>query len=125
MHSGARWRAGRGAVCWSPPFEGPFVPSSHHHDNDGITEKYYMAYRSFREEILRHQIQVRLSPGDMAIWNQRRVLHGRNAFEGGERHMQGAYVNIDDFASRVRKCEDWDEYTQGDNKLFGNRGQCG
>ena len=111
------------AVFWSPPFEGPFVPSSH--DYEETTEEYYKAYRSFREEILRHQIQVRLSPGDMAIWNQRRVLHGRNAFEGGERHMQGAYVNIDDFASRVRKCADWNEYTQDDDSLFANRGACG
>ena len=30
-------------------------------------------------------------------------------FARGERHMQGAYVNIDDFASRVRKSLNWNE----------------
>jgi alpha-ketoglutarate-dependent taurine dioxygenase len=118
------------AVFWSPPFEGPFMSSlSSSFDNEEdsaiVVENYYHAYRSFREEILRHQVQVRLSPGDMAIWNQRRVLHGRNSFEGGERHMQGAYVNIDDFASRVRKCANWNGFECGNDVLFGNRGNCG
>jgi hypothetical protein len=42
--------------------------------------------------------------GEIATFNQRRVLHGRTAFHstaGGMRHLQGAYVNIDEFKSAL------------------------
>ena len=38
-------------------------------------------------------------------FNNRRALHGRESFEsgdGGFRHLKGAYVNIDEFRSRLR-----------------------
>ncbi|XP_069126258.1 gamma-butyrobetaine dioxygenase-like isoform X2 [Argopecten irradians] len=45
---------------------------------------------------------VRLRKGDMICFNNRRLAHSRNAFVGkGERHLQGCYVNSDDFKSKL------------------------
>lgn len=40
-------------------------------------------------------------PGDMVIFDNWRLLHGRLAFQG-QRHMVGAYLNREDFESRMR-----------------------
>ncbi|HEV7417123.1 MAG TPA: TauD/TfdA family dioxygenase [Tianweitania sediminis] len=40
-------------------------------------------------------------PGDMVIFDNWRLLHGRLAFKG-QRHMVGAYLNREDFESRMR-----------------------
>ena len=49
---------------------------------------------------------MKLREGDLVAFNQRRMLHGRNAFSGGgglkKRHLQGCYVRMDDFLSRHR-----------------------
>lgn len=93
------------AVFWSPPFEGPLRTSS-------VLEAkaYYTAYRAWAEFMrseeaeARWLIQFRLKAGDLVSFNQRRMLHGRNAFSGGtgKRHLQGCYINIDEFLSRHR-----------------------
>ncbi len=38
-----------------------------------------------------------LSPGDVMMMNNRRLLHGRNSFQitTGERHLQGCYIELD------------------------------
>ena len=46
----------------------------------------------------RHQ----LKPGEMLIFDNWRLLHGRGAFEG-KRKMAGAYINREDFVSALRK----------------------
>jgi trimethyllysine dioxygenase len=40
-------------------------------------------------------------PGDMVIFDNWRLLHGRHAFTG-QRHMVGSYLNREDFESRLR-----------------------
>lgn len=40
-------------------------------------------------------------PGDMVIFDNWRLLHGRMAFEG-QRHMVGSYLNREDYESRIR-----------------------
>ncbi len=40
-------------------------------------------------------------PGDMVIFDNWRLLHGRLSFQG-QRHMVGAYLNREDFESRMR-----------------------
>ncbi|HEV7252807.1 MAG TPA: trimethyllysine dioxygenase [Mesorhizobium sp.] len=40
-------------------------------------------------------------PGDMVIFDNWRLLHGRLAFKG-QRHMVGSYLNREDFESRMR-----------------------
>lgn len=66
----------------------------------------YAAYRHFmamtREE--RFRIRFRLNAGDMAAFDNRRVLHARTAFDpaSGDRHLQGCYVDTDELLSRIR-----------------------
>jgi hypothetical protein len=45
-----------------------------------------------------------MQEGECVIFNNRRVLHGRKAFdaEGGERWLKGAYVDTDVLMSRWR-----------------------
>ena len=42
------------------------------------------------------QIKFRLEPGDIFSFNNRRVLHGRTAFDpnSGHRHLQGYYMDL-------------------------------
>ena len=44
-----------------------------------------------------HQLRFRLEPGDALVMDNRRVLHGRTAFDpsAGVRHLQGAYIDHD------------------------------
>jgi len=44
-------------------------------------------------------------PGDMVIFDNWRLLHGRLAFEG-QRHLAGAYLNREDYESRMRVLSD-------------------
>lgn len=66
----------------------------------------YAAYRHFvamtRED--RFRIRFRLNPGEMAAFDNRRVLHARSAFDpaSGDRHLQGCYVDTDELQSRRR-----------------------
>eukprot|EP00747_Dinoflagellata_sp_TGD_P079137 gnl/TRDRNA2_/TRDRNA2_160390_c0_seq1.p1 gnl/TRDRNA2_/TRDRNA2_160390_c0~~gnl/TRDRNA2_/TRDRNA2_160390_c0_seq1.p1 ORF type:complete len:496 (+),score=84.64 gnl/TRDRNA2_/TRDRNA2_160390_c0_seq1:50-1537(+) len=95
------------AVFWSPPFEGPLRTTS----TEDVAA-YYSAYRAFAEFMKSKEVEAqwllefKLKPGDLVSFNQRRMLHGRNAFtlqEGqGRRHFQGCYVNIDDFLNKHR-----------------------
>lgn len=43
-------------------------------------------------------------PGDCVLFDNRRILHGREAFDGdgGRRHLRGCYVDRDDLYSRLR-----------------------
>lgn len=96
------------AVFWSPPFEGPLL--TRHPDE---VQEYYHAYRLFaglvEDQKSDLRLAVTLQKGDLISWNQRRILHGRSAFQstvggstGPPRHLQGCYVNIDDFLSKYR-----------------------
>jgi gamma-butyrobetaine dioxygenase len=70
---------------------------------------YYHAYRHFirlgRES--RFRVQRRLEPGDVWVFDNRRVLHARTAFDPstGRRHLQGCYVDRDELLSRIRILE--------------------
>ncbi|NQW08774.1 MAG: TauD/TfdA family dioxygenase [Alphaproteobacteria bacterium] len=52
----------------------------------------------------RNVLAFKLRPGDMMVFNNRRVLHGRGAFDPstGPRHLQGCYVDLDEWHSRIR-----------------------
>ena len=71
-----------------------------------LVEPIYAAYRTFTH-IVRDpdfQLNLRLDPGDMMAFNNLRVLHGRGSFnpQSGRRHLQGCYVDIEDFQSRLK-----------------------
>jgi gamma-butyrobetaine dioxygenase len=51
----------------------------------------------------RFQLTYPFRPGDLVGFDNRRVLHGRDAFEsGGARHLRGCYADHDDVFSRLR-----------------------
>ncbi len=71
-----------------------------------IMPLFYRAYRTFmaktRDE--KYRLRLKLNPGEMVVFDNRRVLHGRDAFDpaSGFRHLQGCYVDRGAFASRLR-----------------------
>jgi alpha-ketoglutarate-dependent taurine dioxygenase len=109
------------AVHWSPPFEGPLcLPPED-------VEEYYHAYADF-EQLVTVDLDVtcgkdlasyadeftwkrKLNPGEVLVFNNRRMLHGRNGFTvansamtpaDGRRHLVGCYTNIDDTLNTYR-----------------------
>ncbi len=49
------------------------------------------------------ELKFRLKAGDIMCFDNRRVLHGRDAFTGsGKRHLQGIYIDRDEIMSRGR-----------------------
>lgn len=70
------------------------------------TAEVWRAYRQFLERTRdpAFQVETRMAPGDIACFDNRRVLHGRRAFEPstGLRHLQGAYLERDDVLSALR-----------------------
>ena len=52
----------------------------------------------------RYAIRYSLSPGEMVAFDNRRVLHGRTAFDAtsGDRHLRGYYIEQNEIDSRIR-----------------------
>lgn len=71
-----------------------------------LIEPYYRAYRKLltRTRSDDYVITTRLGTGEMVIFDNRRVLHGRAAFDPGTgfRHLRGCYVDRGEFDSRIR-----------------------
>ncbi|GAB2802302.1 gamma-butyrobetaine dioxygenase [Halomonas shantousis] len=69
-------------------------------------DAWYTAYRRFWQLLHapRHLIEFALAPGQMIAFDNRRVLHGRRAFDPntGKRHLQGTYLDLDLLESRLR-----------------------
>eukprot|EP00550_Attheya_septentrionalis_P006418 CAMPEP_0198282412 /NCGR_PEP_ID=MMETSP1449-20131203/2243_1 /TAXON_ID=420275 /ORGANISM="Attheya septentrionalis, Strain CCMP2084" /LENGTH=576 /DNA_ID=CAMNT_0043978667 /DNA_START=212 /DNA_END=1942 /DNA_ORIENTATION=+ len=115
-------------VNWSPPFEGPLCLQPHQ------VVPYYEAYAAFEQMIntmlepnqrdpsiskytdfaREYTWKRRLEPGELLVFNNRRMLHGRTAFSyntdpsgavakhSQDRHLFGCYTNIDDTLNRYR-----------------------
>ena len=51
-----------------------------------------------------YAVALRLAAGEMVVFDNRRVLHGRQAFDPstGRRHLRGAYVDRGEWDSRIR-----------------------
>lgn len=74
-----------------------------------LIRPFYRALTTFGR-ILRDpelELVVKMRRGDCQVFDNRRVLHGRAAFDpnSGPRHLQGCYVDGDDFLSRLRVLE--------------------
>lgn len=65
--------------------------------------EFYDALRKWNDELTsdRNQYWESLEPGRVVVFDNWRVLHGRASFTG-HRRLCGAYLNRDDFKSRVR-----------------------
>jgi gamma-butyrobetaine dioxygenase len=91
-------------INWSPPFQGPFagdVTSPEY--GEGLNE-YIRAAKRFEDLVSSpdYLYEYRMKEGDCVIFDNRRVLHARRAFDvtKGERWLKGAYMDRDAFASR-------------------------
>lgn len=65
---------------------------------------FYAAYRHFAEIIERDELQVKfkLEAGELMMFDNTRVLHARKAYsDGGIRHLQGAYSDLDGLYSKL------------------------
>lgn len=65
----------------------------------------YAAMRCFSQMAAseRFQIAYAFVPGDLVGFDNRRILHGREAFEsGGRRHLRGIYIDHDEVRSTAR-----------------------
>ena len=70
-----------------------------------IMNKVYKAHHRFGNLLHddKFQIKFRLEPGDIFSFNNRRLLHGRTAFDpnSGHRHLQGYYMDRDEIIGRL------------------------
>jgi gamma-butyrobetaine dioxygenase len=71
-----------------------------------VLARYYPAYRTMMAMTRSADYVIRTRPraGDMVIFDNRRILHGRTRFEpqSGARHLRGCYVDHHDLASKIR-----------------------
>ncbi|KAG9952387.1 Clavaminate synthase-like protein, partial [Aureobasidium melanogenum] len=92
------------AVNWAPPFQAPF----HHTEGDVKFAKsmraWHEAAQTFRDltELDYNIYRRQMAPGECVIFDNRRVLHARTAFAGGERWLRGAYLDDDPYLSKMR-----------------------
>ena len=70
-----------------------------------LMEKVYKSHHRFGNLLHdeKFQINFRLEEGDIFSFNNRRVLHGRTAFDpnSGHRHLQGYYMDRDEIIGRL------------------------
>lgn len=94
------------AVNWAPPFQAPFEIDVCGVDNGEAFGAYLKAARRFAETVEAEDalFELKLEEGQCVVFNNRRVLHARRAFDigEGERWLKGAYVDRDVFQSKLR-----------------------
>ena len=68
-----------------------------------IMPHYYRAFRRFAKMLHRpcFELGFRLQAGDLMIFDNRRILHGRKGFSAGKRHLQGCYADKDSLRSEL------------------------
>ena len=92
-------------VNWSPPFQGPFANDIGTRDGGRALRTYHAAAQKFSAIVNRpeHTYELRLEEGTCVIFDNRRTLHARRAFDSmkGERWLKGAYMDRDAFASKL------------------------
>jgi alpha-ketoglutarate-dependent taurine dioxygenase len=92
---------GVAAVHYNSRSIAPFRPAS------GDLAAFYAAYRLFASLLLeeRFQLRLRLSVGELVLFDNRRILHGRTAFAvgNGARHLRGCYLARDSVQSATAR----------------------
>jgi len=119
------------AVSWAPPFQAPFsmlstadvdnaVPWPFKAQALKVTEhalgdkvrRWHAAAQNFHGMIHESEgiYERMMKPGECVIFDNRRVLHARKAFEvgdaGKERWLRGAYIDRDPYMSKMRVLHD-------------------
>ncbi|RMZ66658.1 gamma-butyrobetaine dioxygenase [Pyrenophora seminiperda CCB06] len=96
-------------INWSPPFQAPFEARIGSENSTSLRS--FIAASHAYEKLLNSEENVyeyRLNEGECVIFDNRRVLHARRAFDAtkGERWLKGAYVDDDVFYSKLRILEE-------------------
>jgi gamma-butyrobetaine dioxygenase len=74
----------------------------------GEVGAYYRAYRAFGQTLRdpRYILSTFLAPGELVVFDNWRVLHGRTGFASGSpRHLQGCYLDHDGLRSNIAVLE--------------------
>jgi alpha-ketoglutarate-dependent taurine dioxygenase len=78
------------------------APLPHHGDD---AAEFYVAYRRFAKLLRepRFQMTFKLDDGDLVLFDNQRILHGRTAFSASQhgRHLRGCYLTRDSVYSRT------------------------
>ncbi|KAI8067974.1 hypothetical protein BC940DRAFT_238441 [Gongronella butleri] len=88
-------------VNYAPQFQGPMD-----HLSPTDMKRFYKAFQRLAQVIedpsLRYQIT--LQPGQLVLFANRRVLHGRTEFDAtsGDRHLKGTYLSLDSLKDKLR-----------------------
>ena len=87
-------------VRWSPWLRGPLRASFE--DAEAVYEGLRRVFRL--AESARFRIQTRLQPGELLCFDNRRILHGRTAYDpsSGDRKLVGCYVEREELDSALR-----------------------
>lgn len=116
------------SLNWSPPFQAPYEYSFGRQTE--LTERFESYLKAI--QILNRTLndpasifELRLEPGQCVIMNNRRIVHGRKAFdvEHGERWLRGAYLGVDAFDSAWRVMASkalWGRLDGGKKSIGGN-----
>lgn len=87
-------------INYAPPFQAPFEVETTG-KNKSNWRRFISAFKGFAEISEREDMRFEetLKEGECVVFNNRRVLHARRAFdtESGERWLKGTYVDWDDF----------------------------
>ena len=69
-----------------------------------VIADFYEAYRLLGRRLNdpAARIKFRLEPGQLMIFDNQRVLHGRSVYQVGHRHLQGCYADKDALHSAIR-----------------------
>ena len=95
-------------VNWSPPFQAPLLHSMVRTvTGNGIDIAEYLQAAKEFARLLEEEaatFETRAQPGECFIFDNRRIVHARRAFDNlsGERHLKGAYLDEDVFISKLR-----------------------
>lgn len=87
-----------GSVWWSPPFQDVFPPGTR-------MQNWIKAAKHFRAalESPENMFEYRMRPGECVVFDNRRVLHGRQQFttSEGKRWLKGTYVSDQVFRGKT------------------------
>ncbi|KAI9798855.1 MAG: hypothetical protein M1833_004358 [Piccolia ochrophora] len=94
------------AINWAPPFQAPMqVLTRTKQFHAWLNQAQKFNYVAGKEDSL---FSRRMEEGECVLFDNRRVLHGRRAFEvkEGKRWLRGAYIGGDAYRSRLRVLKD-------------------
>ncbi|KAI1435931.1 Clavaminate synthase-like protein [Xylaria sp. CBS 124048] len=102
----ARMVLAKVGINWSPLFQDPIQPDLMTPEGLEKYNKWFVSIQRLKTLIENPlgTFKHRLQPGECVIFDNRRVLHGRHAFDpsSGERRLKGAYVDDDSYMSKLK-----------------------